>query len=81
MYSTNNMFTVLLYNGLCIAAICLYCCKLLSFSHMSYKFCASCYILEYKNIFEHKSIFYMHLHSVTLKDIGKKNKYLLYQSI
>ena len=25
-----------------------------------------CYILEYKNIFEYKSIFYMHLHSVTL---------------
>ena len=74
MYCTNNMFTVLFFNGLCTSNMFMVLQVVALWLYMSYKFC----IFDYKNIFEYKNMFYrgmgwawvnlhsMHLHSVTL---------------
>ena len=47
MYCTNNMFTVLFFNGLCTSNMFMVLQVVALWLYMSYKFC----IFDYKNMF------------------------------
>ena len=56
---TNNMSTVLLYNGLCTSNMFMVLQVVVLWLYMSSKFCFVIYsVFVYKNTFEYKNIFY-----------------------